>query len=130
VIAAQKTFNELAKAARIRRGVTLRQCAADLGLDPSNLSKVERGVNPAPRDVEILRQWSEYLQLDADQRAEFLDAAALSRREIPSDIADDKKLMATLPAFFRSLREADMSDQKLGELLEDLRKAHTTDPKS
>jgi transcriptional regulator with XRE-family HTH domain len=120
-------FNELLKSLRIERQVTLRQCAADLGVDPSNWSKIERGVNPAPKDVTILKQWSDYFGLKGESEAEFMDAAALSRNEIPTDIASDEQLMRVLPAFFRSLRGSDMSNEKLQEFVKDLRKLYTRD---
>jgi transcriptional regulator with XRE-family HTH domain len=121
-------FNELLKSLRVRRRITLRQCAADLGVDASNWSKIERGVNPAPRDVGVLKGWADYFGLRGVEEAEFFDSAALSRNEIPTDLASDERIMGALPAFFRSLRDSDMSDKKLEEFISDLRKLHTPDP--
>jgi transcriptional regulator with XRE-family HTH domain len=120
-------FNELLKSLRIERRVTLRQCAADLGVDPSNWSKIERGVNPAPKDISVLKDWANYFGLKVQAEVDFFDAAALSRSEIPPDIAADERIMGALPAFFRSLRNSDMSDKKLQEFVSDLRKLHTRD---
>ena len=123
-------FNELLKSFRINLGITLRQCAADLGVDASNWSKLERGVNPAPKDVTVLKSWANYFRLKGEEEADFFSSAALSRKEIPNDIATDEKIMGALPAFFRSLRDSDMSDEKLQEFTNDLRKLHTPDPKA
>jgi len=120
-------FNELLKSLRINLGITLRQCAADLGVDASNWSKLERGVNPAPKDHTILKIWAEYFRLKGEEVADFFSLAALSRKEIPGDIATDERIMEALPAFFRSLRDSDMSDEKLQEFVNDLRKLHTPD---
>jgi transcriptional regulator with XRE-family HTH domain len=121
-------FSELLKSLRIRRKVTLRQCSADLGVDPSNWSKVERGVNPAPKDIEVLKTWADYFELKGEEAVNFFDAAAFSRKEIPGDIAGNERIMGALPAFFRSLRESDMSNEKLQEFVNDLRKLHVPDP--
>jgi transcriptional regulator with XRE-family HTH domain len=123
-------FNELLKELRIKHRKTLRECARDLGVDPSNWSKIERGVNPGPKDVVILKEWADYFGLHGEAEADFYDAAAVSRKEIPSDIASDDRIMSALPAFFRSLRDSDMSDEKLRQFVEDLRKLHSRDPKA
>jgi|SRR5271165_1425873 len=120
-------FNDLLKSARLAHRATLRQCASDLGVDPSNWSKLERGVNPAPKDNDLLVKWMDYFGLKGEERAYFIDAAALSRKEIPGDIAGSEKLMAALPVFFRSLRDSDTSDEKLSAFVEDLKKLHTPD---
>jgi transcriptional regulator with XRE-family HTH domain len=118
-------FSELLKNLRIKRRLTLRACAADLGVDPSNWSKIERGINPAPKDVETLKAWAHYFKLEYDDAMSFFDAAALSRREVPDYIASDKEIMDKLPAFFRSLRDCDTRDEKLEEFIEDLRALHS-----
>lgn len=123
-------FNELLKSFRVERRITLRQCAADLGVDPSNWSKIERGVNPAPKDVSVLKNWADYFGLEGQSESEFFDAAALSRSEIPADIASDERIMGALPAFFRSLRDSDLSDKKLQEFVRDLRKLYTRNTKA
>ena len=41
------------KSIRIARNLTLRQCAGELQADPSNWSKLERGVTPAPKDTAL-----------------------------------------------------------------------------
>jgi len=123
-------FNELLKSLRISLGTTLRQCAADLGVDASNWSKLERGVNPAPKDPTVLKTWANYFRLEGKEEVDFFSLAALSRREIPNDIVTDERIMGVLPAFFRSLRDSDMSDEKLQEFVNDLRKLHTPDLKA
>jgi transcriptional regulator with XRE-family HTH domain len=123
-------FNELLKELRIKHQKTLRECAGDLGVDPSNWSKMERGVNPGPKDITVLNHWAKYFGLQGEDEVNFYDAATLSRKEIPDDIASDERIMAALPAFFRSLRESDMSDEKLQQFVDDLRKLHSRDPKA
>ncbi len=120
-------FGQLLKDARINRRLTLRQCSAQLGVDASNWSKIERDVNPAPKDIAVLEQWAEYLQLDPNERQSFFDAAALSRRELPHDLASNTTILQALPAFFRAVRGAEMSPAVMEQFVRDIRALHTAD---
>lgn len=119
-------FGPLIKQLRIEKRLTLRNFCQELDFDPSNWSKVERDVNPPPRDTVLLKKLADFFDLNAEQRHEFFDAAAVARGEIPSDLAAHDLLAAKLPAFFRSIRGTDPDDRKLRELIRDLRKLHTS----
>ena len=119
------TFGEKLKDCRIRNRMTLRDCCNELGVDVSNWSKLERGVLPAPKDIEILEAWAEFLGVSAREKQEFFDLAALSRNQIPADIASDEKLMAKLPAVFRVVRGKELEGDKLKQFIHDLRKIHS-----
>ena len=123
-------FGALLKDIRIAKGLTLRQCCELLGVDPSNWSKLERGITPAPKDPAILEAWAKALGLKGEARQAFIDTAALSRRELPADIASDERVMAALPAFFRAARGAELDDDTLRQFVEDVRALHTAGPKS
>ncbi len=56
----------------IAKGLTLRQCCELLGVDPSNWSKLERGITPAPKDPAIVPAW---LQSE-DLRIKFAEQVA------------------------------------------------------
>lgn len=118
-------FGGKLKALRIAKRLTLRDCAAILAIDPSNWSKLERSVTPAPKDMTVLESWSEYFELSGADKMAFFDLAALSRQEIPADIADDARVMQALPAFFRVMRGEELEGEKLKEFIEDLRKIHS-----
>lgn len=122
-------FGALLKDTRIAKGLTLRQCCEQLGVDPSNWSKLERGITPAPKDPAILETWADSLDLTGEARQQFLDTAALSRRELPADIASDEKVMAALPAFFRAARGSELDDAALKQFVEDVRALHSAKPK-
>jgi hypothetical protein len=53
---------------------------------------------------------------------EFFDLAAASRGQIPEEILTDDKLVAKLPVLFRTLRGERVSEEKLDELIEAIRK--------
>lgn len=123
-------FGEQLKEYRIRKGLTLRHCSGELGVDPSNWSKLERGVNAAPKDIELIDSWAAYFGLKDGEKLDFLDAAAISRRELPADLASDEKVLAALPAFFRAARGAELSDEQLRQFVEDVRAVHSPDRKA
>jgi transcriptional regulator with XRE-family HTH domain len=118
-------FGALLKDIRIAKGLTLRQCCELLGVDPSNWSKLERGITPAPKDPAIVECWAKALGLTGEARQNFLDTAALSRHELPADIASDEKVMAALPAFFRAARGAELDEQTLKQFVDDVRTLHS-----
>jgi transcriptional regulator with XRE-family HTH domain len=118
-------FGDMLKELRIQKRLTLRDCAAILAVDPSNWSKFERSITPAPKDIVILESWAEFFELEGDKKAAFFDLAALSRNQIPEDIADDARVMQALPAFFRAVRDKELEGDKLKEFIEDLRKIHS-----
>ncbi len=121
------TFGAKLKELRIRKKMTLRDCSNELGVDASNWSKLERDVNPAPKDIEILEAWAEFFGALGKEKQELFDLAALSRNQIPEDIASNAQLMEKLPAFFRVVRGKELEGEKLKQFIEDLRKVHSRD---
>ncbi|MDD2764506.1 MAG: helix-turn-helix transcriptional regulator [Opitutaceae bacterium] len=123
-------FGELIKNLRIAKQLTLRQFCAEAGVDPSNWSKVERGVNPPPGDEPTLKTIAGILGLTGEPRQRFFDQAALARSELPADIASDERVLAALPTFFRSVRGAELDEAKLREFVADIRALHSSDVKA
>lgn len=121
-------FGELLKDRRIAKGITLRQCSEELRVDASNWSKLERGINSAPKDAAVLEAWAKFFGLEGEQKQHFVDVAALSRKEIPSDLAADDKVLEALPMFFRAARNAEMDGEKLRAFVEEVRRLHSPDP--
>ena len=124
------TFGQLLKDVRIDRQITLRQCSAALGLDASNWSKMERSVKPAPKDSKVLTRWADFFHLRGPKRQAFLDLAAISRRELPRDIASNEKVLRALPAFFNVARASEMDQTMLDHLIEDLRAMYSPDKRT
>jgi transcriptional regulator with XRE-family HTH domain len=120
-------FSETVKSLRLQKRLTLRDFCEQAGLDPSNWSKVERGVNPPPGDVQVLEHLADFFGLKGEQKLAFMDEAALQRREIPADVADNAILQKALPAFFRAARGHELDAKELANLAEDIRKLHTRD---
>ena len=120
-------FNETVKSLRLEKRLTLRDFCEQAGLDASNWSKVERGVNPPPGDVEVLERLADFFGLKGAKKLSFMDEAALQRKEIPLDVADNLILQRALPAFFRAARGHELTEDELKNLSGDIRKLHTAD---
>ncbi len=121
-------FAEYIKALRIAHRLTLREFCAKLGLDPSNWSKVERGINPPPGDNGPLEKIASFFSLEGAKRNELFDEAALSRREIPADLTQNADFLRLAPAFFRNARGDKLSDEEMRQFIEELKKLHSPDP--
>lgn len=105
----------------------MRDFCAQNGLDSSNWSKVERGVNPPPGDITLLERLADFFGLAGSNKLAFMDEAALQRREIPADVADHAILQRALPAFFRAAQGHELSEKELQNLAEHIKKLHTAD---
>ena len=120
-------FTDTVKALRLQKRLTLRDFCEQAGLDPSNWSKVERGINPPPGDISVLERLAVFFGLSGDAKLTFMDEAALQRREIPPDVADNALLQKALPAFFRAARGHELTEAELNGLADDIRKLNTRD---
>jgi transcriptional regulator with XRE-family HTH domain len=123
------SFGETVKNLRIAKKVTLRQFCQEHGYDPSNWSKIERGINPPPKDEETLMHWAKALGLKAQTEdwKDFMLEAEVSRGNIPREVMNDTALLEKLPAFFRTIRGSELGGRELDNLIEKIRRAHTPD---
>jgi transcriptional regulator with XRE-family HTH domain len=119
------TFGGLFKERRIALGVTLREFCRRNGLDPGNISRLERGLLPPPQGRETLEHYAELLKLKkgSDGWYNFFDLAAAENGRIPPEILEDKEVLEKLPILFRTLRGQKVPDEQLDELVRKLRKA-------
>lgn len=117
------TFGEFFKAKRIEKGLTLREFCKKYGLDPGNISKLERGLLPPPASRAKLEEYAKFLGLKkgTDDWMEFFDRAAASRGELPKDFLNDEEVIKTLPVIFRTIRGKKVSKELLDELIEKIR---------
>jgi transcriptional regulator with XRE-family HTH domain len=118
-------FGEFVREQRLKQGLTLRDFCKKFEHDPSNWSKIERGLLPPPNDETMLSEWALQLGLkkgDSDWYR-FFDFAALEKGKIPHDIMNDEELVKALPVFFRTLRGQKPTEEELKNLAETLRGA-------
>ena len=119
------TFGSWVKALRQARGLTLRAFCAKNGLDPGNLSRLERGLVPPPQSEDKLAEYAAALGLTAgtaDWQA-FFDRAAAARGELPKDLLEDEAVVEKLPLLFRTLRGDPLSPDKLDDLIDKVRRS-------
>ncbi|MCK9418760.1 MAG: helix-turn-helix domain-containing protein [Nitrospirae bacterium] len=119
------TFGEFFKEKRIDLKKTLRQFCLDNKLDPGNISKLERGLMQPPQGSDKLEEYAKYLHIrkGTDDWYTFFDLAAVEGGRIPEELLNDAKIAASLPILFRTLRGKKISEKKLDELVEMIRKA-------
>ena len=118
-------FGHRVRELRLARGLSLREFCLTHGCDPSNMSKVERGLMAPPQDPEQLKKLAGALGLEerSGPWQEFMDLAALEAGRVPTDILDDEQLLVKLPFLFRAARGQKVSRQDIERLLTELRKA-------
>ena len=113
-------FGELLRQLRVNNGFTLRQFSSDNDIDPGNLSRIERNKLSPPSNHNILMRWAKALGLReaSPQWVEFFDLAAIANGKLPTDIKDDEAVLAKLPVLFRTLRNEQVTEESLSELIE------------
>lgn len=118
-------FGAFFKAHRLERKLTLRQFCAAHGYDPGNLSKLERGLLPPPESEAKLAEYAKALGIrrGSDAWYQFFDLARASRGKLPPEVLRKRDVVARLPLLFRTLRGQKVSDEKLDELIEMIRRA-------
>ena len=121
----EKTFGEFFKELRARRRLSLRKFCEDNGFDPGNISKIERGILPAPRSDEKLEEYAKALGVKkgAAEWLDFFDRASVSNRTFNVKELKNESLIQKLPALFRTLDNKKVDDKKLDELIELIKKA-------
>jgi transcriptional regulator with XRE-family HTH domain len=121
----KKLFGEFFKARRTAIKKTLRQFCVENGLDPGNISKLERRLLPPPQSREKLEEYASYLKIKkgSDDWYTFFDLAAAETGRIPEDIMTKEKIEDKLPILFRTLRGQKVSDENLEKLIKMLKDA-------
>lgn len=116
-------FGAYIKELRLKKGFSLREFARRIKEDPSNWSKIERGVLPPPKDREKIRTIANILEISEGSvkwnRLE--DFAAVDTAAIPKYITEDKEILELLPAFFRTISSIRPTRENIEELIQKLK---------
>lgn len=120
---ALKKFGEDLKKIRIAKNLSLREICKKVSYDPSNWSKIERGIISPPSDKKILSKWAKVFGLKQNSKSyqQFIDEAQISQGIIPEDILSRKDVVNYLPAVFRTLRNEKPTKQEIDCLIELIR---------
>lgn len=119
------TFGEFVKSKRIESRMTLREfCRQFQETDPSNWSKVERGVMPPPDTWFFFERLSKLLKLSDEETAHAKDLAEISRGKLPADL-QTPEILAKLPLIFMALRNPAFTPDEFEAMLRAVSKLHT-----
>jgi transcriptional regulator with XRE-family HTH domain len=123
-MAISKSFGELFKTKRISNGLTLREFCRINGLDPGNVSKIERGLFQPPQSKEMLLKYATALGIKegSEDWLSFCDLAITSAGKIPDDIVSNQELMNALPVLFRTVRNKKLDEEGLGKLIKSIKR--------
>ena len=116
-------FGQVLKDLRIKKELSLRDVCRETGYDPSNWSKIERGIISPPADENTLIKWAKILRLTVKKTKEFTDEARVAQGIIPQDILSRPNAVKYLPAFFRTLRNEKPTKEEIDRLIELIRNA-------
>ena len=76
-----------------------------------------------PKDSEKLTKLGLALGIveGSSEWQEFLDLASMAKNELPTDLQDDERAVAMLPAFYRTLRNEKLDREEAEKLLDLIR---------
>lgn len=113
-------FGEFFKSKRIEKDLTLREFCEKFEFDPGNISKLERGVLPAPLGEDKLKKYAKALgiKLGTDDYVEFFDLAAASAKNFSVKNITNEDLLKRLPVLFRTLDKKDLTEDRLNRIIE------------
>jgi transcriptional regulator with XRE-family HTH domain len=119
------TFGEYLNSLRKSKRLSLREVCKSAGYDPSNWSKVERGILSPPGDEDTLNKWALALELEpnSSEFKDFIDKATIARGVIPEEIMNNDELLAHVPIFFRTIKGQKPSKEDLEKLIELLKRS-------
>ena len=120
-----KKFGNLLYETRIKKGYTLREMCRKVNYDPSNWSKIERGKIPPPPERKVLENWAKIMGLKKGSRSfeEFIYQANVAQSIIPLEIINEKELVASLPAFFRTLKNKKPTKEEISKIINMIKNA-------
>ena len=120
-----KKFGKNLKCLRIEKELSLREICKLANYDPSNWSKIERGIISPPSEEKTLRKWAKILGLTQKSKEfqEFIDKAKIAQGIIPEDILSRKDAVKCMPAFFRTLRNEKPTKEEIDQLIKLIRNA-------
>ncbi len=120
----ERTFGEFLRTRRMAKRITLRSFSEALGMDPSNYSRMERGLLQPPGNPSKLATIGRLLgvPVESEDYREMVRLASLGRGEIPPAILSDEQVLEKLPVLFRTLEGDKVDAETLNELFETIRR--------
>jgi transcriptional regulator with XRE-family HTH domain len=113
-----KTFGEYIFDLRRQKRITLREFCRVTKVDPSNWSKIERGILQPPKSNQVLEEIAAVLGLQkgSEEFNLLFDLAAIAF--IPRNLVlQEEKMLGKLPIFFRTLRGNKPTEEELETII-------------
>lgn len=112
-------FGTMIKARRAELRLSLRDFALRADMDAGNVSRLERGLSSPPQDAEVLNRIVSALEWSGAADAIHLkDSASIENRMLPPDIAENEKIMSSLPLLLRTVGNSQLDDAAIERLIE------------
>ena len=118
--ATMRYFHDYVRAKRLERKLTLREFCRKAALDPSNWSRIERGVADPPKSIEMLSRLASVLEFSHEEFATLKDMAIIV--SIPPELRPGEDVLEKLPILFTTALEEKPTEEELGRLYEILEK--------
>ncbi|MDP3836795.1 MAG: helix-turn-helix transcriptional regulator [bacterium] len=118
-----RKFGSLLFELRAEANLSIREVCKMVSYDPSNWSKIERGLISPPSDEKTLKLWAKALSVEKEKLQDFSDKAKIAQGIIPSDLMDNQELLQLMPAFFRTVRNKKPSKEELDSLMKLIKNA-------
>lgn len=117
-------FGEFTKEQRSVKRLGLREFCLAAEYDPSNWSKIERGILPPPQDKDTLLKVAGALGIveNSQDWNSLVDFSAVDAGRIPEYVLEDQELLKKLPVFFRTITGKKPTREDLIKLAEILKK--------
>jgi len=118
-------FGEFVKECRMKMNMGLREYCKKYNQDPSNWSKIERGIIPPPKDEKTLELWANQLGIEQNSANwhQFFNLASIQNGKIPPSILKNKDASSQLPLFFRTLEGQKPTREELESLIEFIKRS-------
>lgn len=117
----ENLFGELIKEKRLSLGLTLREFCRTKGQDAANISRIENGIVPPPKNKEKLEALALAYEVvpDTAEWVNFFDYAAAANKTISEDLLkNNPNVIHLLPAFCRTARKKKITKKDINDLLE------------
>lgn len=112
------SFGEFIKQKRLEQNLSLRKFCELAEVDPSNWSKIERGLI-FPPEREKIKQIANVLNLEENSTewCTLFDYASIARKRIPEYVYSNEKVIAALPIFFRTASGNKPTEEELNQII-------------
>ena len=104
---------------RVSLGYTLRKFCRNKGYDVGYISRIENGLIEPPSSPRKLKALATALELDPETSkwVVFFDLASACKGRIPQDLTKNSVIINLLPAFYRTLRKEQITQQDINKLI-------------